>query len=79
MSKTKNLSNFFLEAKIMADGKFERIGGSAFFLVDTSNYQTTLSQYDEKMANLTILYQWEKPRVIENPKHPPKTKELIAS
>lgn len=58
----------------MGAGKFERIGGSAFFLVDTSNYQTTLTPYDDKMANLTILYQWEKPRTIEDPKRPIKVK-----
>lgn len=63
----------------MGASKFERIGGSAFFLVDTSNYQTTLTPYDDKMANLTILYQWEKPRSTENLKRPPKTRELPVS
>jgi|WetSurMetagenome_2_1015567.scaffolds.fasta_scaffold01177_9 hypothetical protein len=58
----------------MGAGKFERIGGSAFFLVDTSNYQTTLTPYDEKVANLTILYQWERPRVVETSKRTRKAK-----
>lgn len=60
----------------MGAGKFARIGGSAFFLIDTSNYQTTLTPYDDKVANLTILYQWEKARVAEGPKQEKKTKIL---
>jgi hypothetical protein len=59
----------------MKTGKFEQLGPNAFFLIDTTNYQTTLTPYDEKMANLTILYQWEKPRSTQELKQPPKKKE----
>jgi len=63
----------------MGTGKFDRIGQNAFFLLDTTNYQTMLTPYDDKVANLTILYQWEKPRTSEELKRPPKLKEIPIS
>jgi len=63
----------------MGAGKLEQIGANAFFLIDTSNYQTTLTPYDDKEANLTILFQWEKLRETEELQRSPKIEETPIS
>jgi len=55
---------------------FERVGEDAIFFIDISNFQTLLMPYDDKMANLTILYQWEKSREPKEPTHPPRQNEI---
>jgi hypothetical protein len=60
----------------MPKAKFEKIQEGAYFLVDPSNFQVSVSTYDPLVANQTILFGWDESRLEASEPPPVEVAEI---
>lgn len=60
----------------MDRAKIEHIQEGAYFFVDLSSFETTIAGYDSLIANQTVLFSWDIPRLEEERSPPVKVQEI---
>jgi hypothetical protein len=60
----------------MEKARFEKIQEGAYFLVDPSNFQVSVSPYDPLVANQTILFGWDETKLEDSEPPPVEVTEI---